>query len=231
MIELLVAIGVFGVISVGFMSVMFGATRGSNRAQSVSAVSNEARLGFNRMVRDVREAQAIDPVPAPGPTSFQVFVDFDGNLTRPTPASGTNSQGDFEELTYSYDVAKKQILLNDQVLMEGVDCPRTTLGVCSQTLLGSAPWSTSAYGTNPPNVFAFLSNRLEYDWNKDGVTTWQELDVASASPHNVIGIGNNNGILDAAELPFVTSIGFNLVVANGGAATSFQAQAQLRNQR
>lgn len=222
----MVAMGIFAAVSVSFMMVMLSATRGSDTALSVSAVSGEARLGFNRLVRDVREAEDID---AAGPTSFRIFVDFDG-WGRPTPNQfAQNAAGDFEVLTYSFDPTTAEIRLNGEVLMEGVDCPRTSGGSCSQTLLGSAPWSSGAYGSNPPNVFAYLSNRLEYDWNKDGVTTWQELDLAGT--HGIVGVGNNNGILDGAELELISSIAFNFVVSDGDSSSRFRAEAQLRNQR
>jgi hypothetical protein len=79
------------------------------------------------------------------------------------------------------------------------------------------------------DVFTYVSDRLEYDWDGDGVTTWRELDEAPT--RGVIGVGNNNGVLDDAELPFVSSVGFSFDVQNGDASKTFYATAQLRNQR
>lgn len=230
LVEILVAIGILSFISAGFMMVMLSANRGSNTARDVAEVSAEARLGFNRLLRDVRQASAIEPLPAPGPTGFRIFVDYDGNQIRPTPAAtDLNADGDYEVLTYTFHPDAQEIRLNGEVLMEGTDCPRAPSGACSQSLTGSAPWAAT-YGAAPPNVFGYLSNRLEYDWNKDGVTTWQELDTASTHPGGV-GVGNNNGILDGPELRYVSSIAFDLVVRNGDSESRFTAEAQLRNQR
>jgi prepilin-type N-terminal cleavage/methylation domain-containing protein len=224
LVELLVAIGILSVISVGFYTVLFSTSRGSDAARSVASVSSGARLTLSRIVRDTRQGQA---VLAAGPTSFRVQVDFDGNQLI-TPQGQTNAQGDYEDLTYAFDNASGRLTLEGQMLAEGLACVKTA-GVCSQAFLGSGPWPVSTYGSNPPNVFAYTSNRLEFDWNSDGVATWQELDAAPA--HGVIGVGNNNGILDSAEFGYIAMIDFNLVVTDGRASSTFAAQAQLRNQR
>jgi prepilin-type N-terminal cleavage/methylation domain-containing protein len=232
-IELLVVMSIFSIASIGFYAVLFSSTRASNTSRSVAAVSSEARLGFNRLVRDVREGVIVcHPAPRPcvEPHAFRIQIDFDGNLVN-SPPGVMNSSGDYEDLTIGFNKASGRITLapttlQPEVLMEGVDCVQTG-GVCSQQL-GSGPWS-STYGTAPPNVFSFTSNRLEYDWNNDGVVTWQELDMAPTQ--GVVGVGNNNGRLDGGEIGYISNIGFKLSVRNGDALSDFTAQAQLRNQR
>ncbi|HEX2241585.1 MAG TPA: hypothetical protein VHJ82_10665, partial [Actinomycetota bacterium] len=61
--------------------------------------------------------------------------------------------------------------------------------------------------------------------------TWQEIDEASSPTHGVIGVGNNNGVLDAGELPFISSVVMNMRVVKGDASANFYARAQLRNNR
>jgi hypothetical protein len=207
MIELLVAITLLAIASIAIYQLLFSVADGTRTARSVTRVSDEARLGFNRMVRDTREGQEIKAVSS-SPEEFTVEVDFnaDGVITA---YPETNPLGDYEVLTYSYDDGSDQIRLNGELLMSGVQCIVVS-GSCRP-------------------VFDYSSENLDYDWNADGVATWQELDSAPA--HGVIGVGNNNGTLDAAELPFVTSVNFALRIVKGDADTGFYARAQLRNNR
>jgi len=185
-------------------------TRGTRTTESIARVTDEARLGFNRMVRDTREGREIASVAADLNT-YRVLVDF-------------NADGDtldeLEDLEYSYNPGSEQIRLNGELLMSGVSC---------------VPDAAYTSGCRP--VFDFRSDRLEYDWHgltsttspPDGVVTWQELDEAPT--HGVIGVGNGNGSLDAEELPYITSIVFSVRVVKNDASQDFQAIAQLRNNR
>jgi prepilin-type N-terminal cleavage/methylation domain-containing protein len=206
LVELMMAITVFASVSVGLFTVMLSAANGSRAARDVVDVSEESRLGFGRMVRDTREGQLIDSV-SPDLNSFEVHVDFDGdNVVTPLP--GTNSLGDYEELTYAYDPGDGTLRLNGEVLVRGVECARDASGNCLP-------------------VFGFGSNRLEFDSSpKDGVTSWTELDQAPASS----GVGNGNNVLDM-ELPLISNVSFALLVREGDAERDFYAEAQLRNQR
>ena len=210
MIEMMVAIGLFAIVSTSFYSVLFAVTRGSETAQSVSRTSQEARLGFNRMVRDTREGSAIVDADA---NSFTVRVDFDadGSISL-FPA--TNSQGDYEELTYEFVAAQELVTLNDEVLMRDVDCAEAAGGGCVE-------------------VFSYSSNRLDYDWDRNGVTSWEELNDAPS--HGVIGVGDGDvpPQLDGSELSLLSNVTFSLAVAGAtdDPSTRFFAEAQLRNQR
>lgn len=234
LIEVLVTMAIFSAVSIGMYMTAFSATRSSNTSRSVAATSAEARLGFNRLVRDVREGVVVcqdAPQPCAQPYAFRIKVDFDGNQVYSPPGS-TNPAGDYEDLTVAFDQDRARVTLAPtggipQVLMEGVDCPRTSTGSCIQRL-GGSPWP-AIYGAAPANVFTFLSNRLEYDWNGDGVVPWQELDVAPA--YSVIGVGNNNGELDGSEISLISSIGFSFAIRDGDSSARFVAEAQLRNQR
>jgi prepilin-type N-terminal cleavage/methylation domain-containing protein len=205
LIEVLVSMTLFAAISAGIFGVMVSTTRGSETARRVAGVSEQARLGLNRMVRDTREGSAIDSVAA-DLNSFEVHVDFDGNNVI-TPLPGTNSLGDVEELTYSYQPASKTLRLNGEILVTGVECARDAGGACIP-------------------AFSFGSNRLEFDTNKDGVTSWQELDLAPAT----YGVGNNDGALNW-ELSLISNVSFALRVKDGATQRDFHAEAQLRNQR
>jgi prepilin-type N-terminal cleavage/methylation domain-containing protein len=211
LIELLVAITVFAITATAFYTLLFTVQRGTDTAQAVARVSEEARLGFNRMVRDTREGQAIVAAELT-PERYTVEVDFnaDGAIT---PWPDANPMGDYEELTFYFndDLDENgQIWLNDEILMREVKCVKDGSGNCKP-------------------VFNYSSNRLEYDWNSDGITTWQELDEAPS--HGVIGVGNDNDVLDGGELPFISSVTFHIRVRHEGSSSVFYAEAQLRNRR
>jgi prepilin-type N-terminal cleavage/methylation domain-containing protein len=210
LVELMVAIAILFIAGTAFYQLLFSVAGGVRTTESVARVTDEARLGFNRMVRDTREGQEIDAVSIANPQSFNVLVDFnaDGVIT---PAPNQNANGDYEDLTYSYDAGPEQVRLNGELLMSDVECVLLS-GVCRP-------------------VFDYASERLEYDWNGDGLTTWQEIDEASSPTHGVIGVGNNNGVLDAGELPFISSVVINLRVVKGDSSADFYARAQLRNNR
>ena len=196
MVELLTTMLIFSIVSVSFYSVMFGAVRGGGDSQSIADVSQEARIGFNRMVRDIREAREISSAT---PTSVTIGVDYEND------SLGTQ--------TLTFSKSGDRILLNGEVLMEGVDCLRTTSGsACSQ------------------DVFRYTSNRLDFDWNRDGTTTWQELDEAGSATRGVVGVGNNDGQLNM-ELAYITDVTMSMTVNVGDASGRLIAQAQLRNRR
>ena len=196
MVEMLTAMAIFAAVSVSFYQVMFSVTRGSDRAQSVAAVSEEVRFGFNRMVRDTREGQELT---AALPEEFTVQVDYENDNLGP------------QLLTFSWN--GQDLLLNGEVLMRGVDCIRPAEGdPCSQ------------------DVFRYTSNELEYDWNRDGVTTWEEIDEASDPSHGIVGVGNNDDQLNV-EVPLLTNVVFALSVESGGSEGRLVAEAQLRNTR
>lgn len=207
LVELLVTMVVLSVATVAMYQILFNVAEGARTTESLARISDEARLGFNRMVRDTREGQEIRSVTMTNPFGFTVAVDFDGNGVI-TGAPDENSSGDQEELTYSFDSSSGQIRLNGELLMSGAGC----VGACSS----SAP-------------FDYASQDLRYDWNADGLTTWQELDEAPA--HGVVGVGNDNDVLDSFELPHVTSVTFRFQVTKGDSSSSFYARAQLRNKR
>jgi prepilin-type N-terminal cleavage/methylation domain-containing protein len=206
LIELIVGIALLSIVSVSFYTTLFAASRAADNSRAVTKVSEEARLGFGRMVRDTRQGRALS---AADKTSYTVEVDFDGDGVI-EPGGVQNSQGDYEVLTFSFNESANTVTLNGQALMRRVECAKVS-------------------GTCKP-VFDYTSNRLEYDWPpKDGITTWEELDEAPV--HGVIGVGNNNGTLDSAELPFISNVTYQLVVVEKTTSTSYIAEAQLRNLR
>jgi prepilin-type N-terminal cleavage/methylation domain-containing protein len=161
LVETLVALSLFSMLSIGFYSVMFAGVRGSETSRSVARVSEESRLGFNRMVRDTREGDSLSACDAPATfqNCFRVRIDFNGDGLYQNP----NALGDYEDLKFAFDMSEKTVTLNGNVLMKGVE-----------QITGK-------------DVFSYASNYLEYDANADGVTTWQELDSSGIAG---VGNGN-----------------------------------------
>lgn len=108
LVELLVVMSLFSVVSVGFYQVMFSGVRGNETAQDVATIAQEARLGLNRMIRDTREASGATALSEATGTSYKISVLFPGSTTP-------------EEVTYSYNDASDTIRLNGEVLIEGVE--------------------------------------------------------------------------------------------------------------
>jgi len=232
LIELLVALTLFAILSVGFYQVMLSGVRGTETTNDVVTVSSEARMGLNRMVRETREADFLGCDTAGGGAtdgSSDSGGDGDeedeedeggtsGSTTTTTPCADSSTftvnidfNGDslyvpkaYEVVTFSFDPDAGAVLMTaggeTGILAEGV---------------GPIP----GY-----DIFSYTSSRLEYDSNRDGVTTEQELD---ATP----GIGNANGVLDGAETDYITNVTFALRVSRSDQATDFHAEAQLRNRR
>lgn len=207
LIELLVAMSVFALISVAFYQLMFSATRGSNRARDSVRVSEEARLGLNRLIRETRESDGVDLATS---TSFRVQNDFDADgVIEPTPS---DSAGSYEQLRFTANIVPTgngNLVVSagsaSEILMSGLDCVRKTDGTCHP-------------------VFVYSSSRLEYDANSNGVTSAEELDATAS-------VGNGNGVLDGSELALIDTVSISMVITQGGSQERFYARAQMRNER
>lgn len=210
LVELMVTFFIFSLVSVGFYQVMFSGSRGADTTRSVVRISEEARGGFNRLVRDTREAGSINCPPVgsvcPTDTAYSIIVDFDGDGVAENP----NQNGDYENLTFEWDGLR--VLVNGEVLIDGVDCVGGADGSCDEPL------------------FSYSSNHLEYDWNGDGTTTGAEIDAAG--PSRGLAIGNQNGVLDRpSELALISSVSFAFTLEQDGRVTEFSSEAQMRNRR
>lgn len=214
LVEVLVAIFLFSVLSVGFYQVMFSAVRGSTDTADIAEVAEEARLGFNRMIRDTRETT--DLISATD-TSYRIWTDFDRD--------GVVDQSDYEYMQYTYDPTTRRLTLTaltapaagNPNLITGSEA--AIAGTSAETLSGNI----RLVGTRP--VFSYVSNFLKYDTNPaNGEVSSTELDTAT-------GLGNNNGVVDALELDYVSDVNYAFQVSVGGDARTFYGQAQIRNRR
>lgn len=225
LVEVLVAITLFSILSVGFYQVMFSGVNAGDTSQNVARISEEARLGFNRMLRDTRETGGhcfdagggLCGLVTATPTSYSVEIDFDGN--------SVVDYADNEFLRFSYDAAAETITI------ASLNADGTVRTGPEVLVAGVEPIGTQ-------DVFSYSSNYLQYDYNPvDGVTTWQEIDTP---PTGVNGVGDRDGCLDQAglcgannyrEMFYISSVTYAFNVAAGGRDTNFYGEASMRNRR
>jgi prepilin-type N-terminal cleavage/methylation domain-containing protein len=208
LVELLVGIVLFGVISTMlFMSVMTAAGSVRN-SRDYNDLNEEARVMLNRMSREIREAKAIVAVTSPGTKtgfdpvntaqSFTFDVDFNRNGTIEPDAL------DPEELTYRYDPTAHRVLLQ----AAGLTYPILADNVSSFRL-------------------DYTSRLYAYDGAdgsvKDGQVNWWELDADTTG-----AVGNHNGALDQ-ELTSVDSVTITFTVLKGIRQQTYRTQIDLRN--
>ena len=217
-VEVLVAVSVFAIVSIGFYQVMFSGVRGSDTTRDVARISEEARLGLNRLIRDTREARAIFSADS---DSYEIEVDYN--------ADGNIDYGQFERIRYTYNSADGTITLAaydgtgygpEEVLVRGV----------------------SLLNANRP-VFDYGSNHLEYDYKTDnggtysswptpgdGLTSWEEINDP---PSGVTAVGDRDAPpeLDGTELNYISNVTYAFRITAGSRSSNFVGEAQLRNRR
>jgi type II secretory pathway pseudopilin PulG len=176
-VELLVATSVLAIISVSFMSVLLSVSRSADTNEEIVRVSEEARSGMNRIVREAREGQLIGSLSA---TRFEIRNDYDGDGVYETPR---NENGDYEFLAVEYDPVSRVIYLNGEVLVANVE---------------------PIDATTP--LFSFTSNDLRFDWNGDGVTSKEELDAAPAKGFTDVD-GSDVSLYDNVRIRFRILVG------------------------
>ena len=210
LVETLVGIGLVAILMTGFYSVMFSGVRSSDATRTVVRSSEEARLGFNRMIRDTREAGGLLAcTPSAFDTCYRVQIDFNGDGAFSNP----NPNGDYEDLTYRYSELDHVISLNGQTLISGV------------------------YKVPGQDVFQYQSNALEYDSNGNGITTAGELDSSGiATVGNGNGILDSPELNYVTSVSFSFRIrqsdkACKATIEPGDPCETFYAAAQLRNRR
>ena len=211
-VEVLIAMFLFSILSIGFYQVMFSAVRGSNDATDVAQSAEEARLGFNRMIRDTRETTQLVVA---DDDSYRIWIDFDRD--------DLVDSADLEYVEFAFDGEK--ILLtaldaaSDPALLSGTEA--TLAGTEAETLASNIEL------LDPPRpVFSYASNYLAFDASvpADGDVTAAELDDAP-------GVGDNNDTLSGLELDYISEVNYSFVVSVGGKEREFFGQASIRNRR
>ena len=229
LVEMLVAVVLMGIMGTVFISVILGAKDSATATKSSQDLNEEARLGLNRMARELRQATMLTSVRNPdGPsystsniTAVTFKADFNGDgcingamptpAPTPTPTCVANDANNPEILTYCWDpsASVRQLYL----------IPGTLTGSTCQ-VSGAKPILA---GQVTAFKLSYRSNIYQDDADNNGVTTWLELDQAGPPD------GNRNSTLDT-ELPEVDSIVIALTVSSNGAhVQNYTTQVDLRN--
>ncbi len=227
LIELLVAIFLVSVLSVGFYQVMFAAVRGSTDSADIAEVAEEARLGFNRMIRDTRETTKLVSA---SPTAYRIWVDFDGDgcvdsaTAFQAGAGGTcvaAGASDYEYLAYRFsepDITLTALAGPNNGLPAGLDpAAAAVAGTQAETLASHIKVVAGK------DVFSYVSNFLNFDSNGNGEVSLAELEAGTPE--------ENNGVLQGVELDYVSDVNYAFRVEVAGDQRTFYGQAQIRNRR
>jgi hypothetical protein len=182
LVEVLVGMGLFGVLTTILLGVSLSTSRVTEHTRLVSEVNAESQLVMERLTRELRQASAVtalhnstDPT---DPTRLQFRVDFDGEPGATEPANLAAAT-----VQYSWDPATGALTIT-----EGAETGTLAEGVTSFTVTaGSTLW--------------------QYDANFDGDTTWQELNNAGAP----VGDADAPPVLDF-ELPYVDRVEITMAV-------------------
>lgn len=202
LIEVLVAMSLFGVLATLLLGLSISTGAVSNDVRALSNINEESRLAVDRLSRELRQATEVTAISLPATatdrTSLTFWTDFDGDGAQDLNAA------DPEILTYAWDP------VSDQFSLTVNDAAGTAV---TRPLLAA-------------NVSEFAldlrSSLWQYDSDGDGRTSWQELDATSAG-------GNNDGAPDGAELQKLDLIGVRMVVLDGARSQTYTTSIDLRN--
>ena len=217
LIELLVAIGLFGLLGTLLLGFAISTSVVTKDTRSAANIAEESRLGMERLTRELRQAESIEDIQLPAtstdPLRFTLWADFNGNNCADADAL------DPEVLTYEWapPQAGHEGRLTLTANIDGEVRQRRVLASnVTQFKVGfhSSSWKYDApSGPNPTD-------------GPDGVITWEELDSSR--------IGNGNGRPDGvAELKLIDILAVTMTVADNTENThsiSYRTAVNLRNQ-
>ena len=100
LVELLVAMTLFLILSGIVLTAVITLSKGLDKARVTSDVSAEARVALERIAREVRQTKTLQDAQ---PNRVKLFVDFDGS------GANNGSLADPEVVEYAYDSTAKSI--------------------------------------------------------------------------------------------------------------------------
>jgi prepilin-type N-terminal cleavage/methylation domain-containing protein len=222
LVEMLVAIVLLSVVLGIAVTMLTSAQRSAEGTISEHQAIEEARLGLNRVSRELRQATAIRyALNADGPgrsesavTMISFEADFDGDgCIAGSPSCAAVNPADPESLTYCHQPAAGGDAGRLYIIPQLVLTPTTSCESLGVPILA---------GRVDRFQLQYRSNEYRYDLSPtDGVTSWQELDAAPAP------VGNGNGTLDD-ELGSVNSLVVDLTL-DAGTGRTYRTHVALRN--
>jgi type II secretory pathway pseudopilin PulG len=202
LVEVLVGIGLFGVLGAVLLAVTLSTARVTDDTRELTNVNEESRLAVERLGRELRQANEVVAVHLPATstdtTALTFWTDFNGNGTKDLDAA------DPEVLTYRWDPVSGGLTLT-------ANDPSGT--AITRPLLSA---NVSAFG------IGLRSSQWQYDTDGNG-TTWNELDAAGPPA------GNRNGVPDGPELARIDLVDITMTVLDGPHAQTYTTQVDLRN--
>ena len=203
LVEVVVAIALFGVLSTLLLGFVLSTSRVTEHGEKLTALNEESRLALERLTRELRQAKELLDVQLPvdetDSTALTFWTDFNGN------GAADLGSADPEVLTYRWSPSTSRLTLTAN------DASGTA--VTRPVLAGSVTKFT----------VDLRSSLWQHDADGDGVTTWQELDAAGA------GIGNANGVPDDVELSRSDLVAISLTVTDGTHSQTYTTEIDLRN--
>lgn len=200
LVEVIVAMGLFGVLTTVLLGFALGTSRVTEDTRMLAGVNEESRLAMERFARELRQAREITAYTRPAAPGDQVaftfWTDFDGDGAKDLGVA------DPEILTYRWDPDDNRLTLtaNDA---DGTELTRPVLAA---------------------NVSRFdidlYSSHWEHDANADGMTSWSELDAA---------VGGTTGVPDATDLGYVDLVTVTMTVLDGPHRQTYRTEVDLRN--
>jgi prepilin-type N-terminal cleavage/methylation domain-containing protein len=223
LVELLVSMIIFGLLSTAILAFTFSSARTVTSSNNYNDINEEARVVLNRMTRELREAKTIVSATNPatvyaGSNSWAFNAIADSSVTFDTDFNGNGTiepdAADPEEITYTYNRANRQLLLQ----AAGQSVP-----VLAANVEGfSIAYNSRIYRLGVYNLDSDLSASAAADLDP-GIVDWEELD---ADPLQVYG--NNNHALDS-ELQYIDSVTITLTMLKGNHQQKYTASVDLRN--
>ena len=200
LVEVLVAMALFGVLGSLLLGLALGTSRVTEDVRGLTTVNEESRLAMERMTRELRQARSITAVTVPpaSTTSLTFWTDFNGN------DAADLAVDDPEVLTYRWNPATNRLTL--------------TANDASATAVTRPVLAASVSGL----TLELRSSRWQLDADGDGLTTWQELDAPAAG-------GNGNGVPDGTELDALDQVGLTMTVVDGARSQTYTTRVDLRN--
>lgn len=200
LVEVLVAMALFTVVGGVLLGFAVSTSQVTDDTRGLTRVSEETRLGMERLTRELRQASGIDAVGLPATstdtTSLTFWTDFNGNGARDLGAV------DPEVLTYRWNPATSRLTLtvNDA---SGTAVTRPVLAT-----------SVSSFVVEP------RSSAWQHDTDGNGTTTWQEIDQS---------VGDADGTPDGIELPWLDLVAITMTATDGSHDQTYSTQVDLRN--
>ena len=215
--EMMVVVLILSLLMGVFYAFLFGGDRVATDGRNWVELNQTARLAFERLTRELREADQVLSVSSPsGDRSISFQADFDSSGSFATGTYKPDISPD-EVITYSYNGSAGTLSVATQ------ETPTGTATALSENIIS---FRLLYYGSEPRLDIGCSGTVDPPCAAGDGVIHWQEIDRSPVA--GIGGFGNNDGVLNV-ELQFVTSIVVEMTVGKGGQTHVYRTGVELRN--